>query len=194
MGRSVLILQCHPDPAGGHLCNALADAYAEGADAGGHRVARVEIAALDFPLLRNPAEFEAAPVPAPLQSAGDALLAAEHVVLVFPLWLGTMPALMKGFLEQLFRPGFAFDYDGPGFPKKRLSGRSARVIVTMGMPSLIYRWYFLAHGVMGLERSILRFAGFSPVRHTFFGMVGSASDERRKSWLEAARDLGLRAH
>ena len=50
MPKTVAILQGHPDPAGGHLCHALADAYAEGAAAAGHRVLRVEIAQLDVPV------------------------------------------------------------------------------------------------------------------------------------------------
>jgi putative NADPH-quinone reductase len=55
-------------------------------------------------------------------------------------WHGTMPALLKGFLEHIFRPGFAMEYRKDSFPKRLLAGRSARVIVTMGMPVLMYRW------------------------------------------------------
>ena len=80
---------------------------------------------------------------------------AEHLVLLFPLWLGDMPALVKGFLEQVARPGFAFKAEGSNpFAHKGLAGRSARVVVTMGMPALLYRWYFRAHSVKSLERNI----------------------------------------
>ena len=40
-GKRILILQGHPDPIGGHLCHTLAEAYAAGAAAGGHKVQTV---------------------------------------------------------------------------------------------------------------------------------------------------------
>lgn len=95
--------------------------------------------------------------------------------MIFPLWHGTMPALLKAFIEQVMRPGVALEYRKRGFPKGLLAGRSARLVVTMGMPALIYRWYFRAHGVHGLERSVLRFAGMTPVRKILLGMVDAAS-------------------
>lgn len=190
MGKSILIIQGHPDPHGGHLCHALAEAYARGARAGGHSVERVEVATLDFTLMRTQADFETGTMPHNLLPARDALLAANHVVLLFPLWLGTMPALLKAFLEQLMRPGFAFIQAGPGFPHKLLGGRSARVIVTMGMPALIYRWYFFAHGLLGLERNILDFVGIAPVRHSLFGLVDAATPKQRAHWLRQVEALG----
>ena len=186
----VAIIQGHPDPAGGHLCHALADAYAEGAAAAGHSVARIEIATLDFPLLRTQAEFEHGALPESLAPARDAILAARHIVIVFPLWLGTMPAVVKAFLEQVMRPGVAFAYQKSGLPKKLLAGRSARLVVTMGMPALAYRWYFFAHGLRGLERNILGFVGIKPIRESLFGMVHAASEAKRRKWLEQMRALG----
>ena len=115
---------------------------------------------------------------------------AEHLVIVFPLWLGTMPAVVKAFLEQIMRPGIAFDYRKQGFPKRKLAGRSARIAVTMGMPAFLYRWYFGGHGLRGLERSILRFAGIRPVRETLFGGVGNADEARRRRWLDRMRNYG----
>jgi putative NADPH-quinone reductase len=143
--RQILLVEGHPDPAGGRLCNALANAYAEGAEKGGHEVRRVRVAALDFPLLRTQTDWQHGVVPATLRQAQQDILWGQHLVLFFPLWLGDMPALLKGFLEQVARPGFAFHAEGGNpFKKKALVGRSARVVVTMGMPSLVYRWYFRA--------------------------------------------------
>ena len=100
-----------------------------------------------------------------------------------------MPALLKGFFEQVFRPGFAHRTDDRGW-QALLKGRSARIVVTMGMPALIYRWYFGAHGLKSLERSILAFVGIKPIRETLIGMMGSASERKRKAWLEKLRALG----
>ena len=195
MTSKILLIVGHPDPEPKRFCRALADSYAEGAKSAGHQIRRVDIASLDFPLLRSQDEFKADKVPAALKDAVDALTWSDHVVFVFPLWLGTMPALLKGFLEQVMRPGVAFAYPeaGGGWPKTILKGRSARLVVTMGMPGFVYRLWFLGHGIAGLRRNILGFVGIQPVRQTFYGLVEGVSDARRKAWLDEMRSLGAAA-
>jgi putative NADPH-quinone reductase len=192
MARRIVLIEGHPDSAGGHLMNALADAYAEGARQAGHDARRIAVARLDFPLLRTQAEFEKGALPPALTQARDDMRWAEHWVFFFPLWHGTMPALLKGFLEHIFRPGFAMDYGTKGgFPKRLLAGRSARIVVTMGMPVPLYRWYFGAFGVRGFERSMLRFAGIKPIRESFYGLT-FANEEKRTRWLAQLREHGHR--
>jgi len=196
MSRRILIIVGHPDGNPKRLCRALADSYAEGARSSGHQVQRIDIAELNFPLLRTTEEFQNGKVPSPLSGAAEKIIEAEHIVFVFPLWLGTMPALLKGFLEQVMRPGVAFAYpEGgkTGFAKTLLKGRSARVVVTMGMPAFFYRFWYFGHGIAGMRRNILNFVGISPVRETLFGMVDGAGDAKRQKWIEAMRSLGSRA-
>ncbi|MCG5233703.1 NAD(P)H-dependent oxidoreductase [Xanthobacter oligotrophicus] len=187
---TILIIQGHPDPGGGHLCHALADAYAAGAQAAGHTVLRVDVGRLDIPLLRTQHDFRHAPPLHALAATRAALVEAEHVALFFPLWLGGMPAVLKGFLEQLLRPGFAFDYVEGGGTRMLLEGRSARVVVTMGMPALIFRLWYLGAGISALTRNILGFVGFSPVRATVLGGVEAAGEARRRRWLDRMEALG----
>jgi putative NADPH-quinone reductase len=189
-GRRILIIQGHPDPRPVHYGHALADAYASEARSHGHEVRRVDVATLDFPLLRAMSDWDA-PLPAALAPAQEGIRWAEHLVLVFPLWLGTMPALLQGFLEQVLRPGFAsVSREGDRTKQRKgLSGKSARLIVTMGMPAFVYRWYYLAHGVKGLERNVLKLCGIEPVRETFIGMVEQGEKRRRRA-LERVRELG----
>ncbi len=193
MGARILILNGHPDTSRKGLCGALADAYAEGAESGGHTVERLDIGALRFDLLRSQAEFEKGTAPPDIAAAQEAIRRAEHLVVVFPLWLGDMPALLKGFFEQTLRPGFAFAYRPSGLPQKHLSGRSARIVVTMGMPALIYRWYFRAHGVKNLKRNILGFVGYGPVRDTIIGGVATAKPAAMARHFETMRSLGRAA-
>lgn len=191
MGKRIAIIQGHPDPTGRHLLHAMADAYAEGAVAGGHEVRCIEVAKLDFPLLRTQADFETGAMPPALAESQAHMRWADHWVVLFPLWHGTMPALFKGFLEQVFRPGFAMEYKKGGFPKRLLAGRSARIVVTMGMPALMYRWYFGAYGLRGFERSILSFAGIKPIRESLYGLT-FASDSKRAGWIGDMRKHGAR--
>lgn len=190
MSQRIAIIQGHPDPAGGHLDHALADAYARGAEGAGHEVVRIDVAGLDFPLLRTQADFEHGKPPPGVRAAQETLTAADHWVIVFPLWLGTTPALLKGFLEQVFRPGFAFSGEDEGMPRRLLKGRSARLVVTMGMPVLLYRTWFRAHGVKFLELSVLRLCGVKPVRTSLFGLVETRGDRVRERWLARMERLG----
>lgn len=195
MSRRILVVIGHPDPSPERLCRALASAYAEGAQRAGHVVRKIDLAALEFPLLRTTQEFEHGVVPDSLKEAAEAIAWAQHIVFVFPLWLGTMPAMLKAFLEQVMRPGVAFAYSdkGSGLPKTLLRGRSARLVVTMGMPAAVYRLWFLGHGLAGMRRSILKFAGIKPVRETLFGMIANASDAKRAGWMKQMQSLGERA-
>ena len=189
--KRILILQGHPDPAGGHLCHQLAQAYADSARAAGHTVETVEVARLDFPLLRTQADWEKGALPEVLKPAQDAIGRAEHLVLCFPLWLGDMPAVLKGFLEQVARPGFAFKAEGSNpFGQKGLAGRSARVVVTMGMPALLYRHFYRAHSLRSLERNILGFVGVAPVHATLIGLVDRLGEAGVAQWCTRLRRLG----
>ncbi len=193
MMRRIAIIQGHPDSAGNHLLHAMADAYAEGAAAAGHEVRRIEVAKLEFQLLRTQVEFETGIIPATLVRPQEDMRWAEHWLFLFPLWHGTMPALLKGFLEHIFRPGFAMEYKKAGFPKRLLAGRSARIVVTMGMPVLLYRWYFGAYGVRGFERSMLSFAGIRPIHENLYGLT-FADEKKRNRWIEDMRSYGTRGN
>lgn len=193
MGKHVLLVQGHPDSGERHLCHALEDAYADGALAAGHDIRRIRIATLDFPLLRSQQEWEHGALPPSLADAQEAIRWSEHLVFFFPLWLGDMPALLKGFLEQVARPGFAFSGERNAFTRKGLTGRSARVVVTMGMPAVVYRWYFRAHSIKSLERNILGFVGIAPVHESLVGMVGNMKQRDADKWFARMGKLGRMA-
>ena len=77
--------------------------------------------------------------------------------------------------------------------QKGLTGKSARVVVTMGMPAVVYRWYFRAHSVKSLERNILGFVGVAPVRETLVGMVDTLDAHAVETWRGRLRQLGVKA-
>ena len=183
--RHITVIDGHPDPSPSHLIHALADRYAYAAQAEGNEVRRVTLASVDFPLLRSSEDFYHAAAPPALEQAQRDIAWAEHLVFFFPLWHGTMPALFKAFVEQTFRPGFAMDYGGARrLPKKLFTGKSARIVMTMGMPAFIYRSYFGAYALKGFERSTLQMCGIGPIAETLIG--GAAPDAMKSApqWLE----------
>ena len=195
MFKRILLVQAHPDASHPHFGHALEANYAQGARDAGHTARQLVVATLDFPLLRSQQEWEEGSIPHSLKPAQDDIAWAEHIVVVFPIWLCDLPALLKGFLEQVARPGFAIIREKGGNPwgNKGLTGRSARVVVTMGVPAFVYRWYFRAHSVKSLERNILGFVGIAPVHETLIGLTGDMKPADAAKWLGKLERLGAGA-
>jgi putative NADPH-quinone reductase len=189
--RRVLVINAHPDPDPARLCSALSQAYAEGAEGAGFSVERVEIGAMDFAPIRSQREYEHDAPPAAIAASQASLARASHVVLVLPIWLGGPPSRLVAWLEQTLRPGFAREVEGPGkIGRAGLKGRSVRIIATMGMPALAYRFYFWGHGLANLRRAVLGFVGFAPIRTTLVGGAGAVKPDRARELLAQMRALG----
>jgi putative NADPH-quinone reductase len=176
----------------GTFCEALGEAYKRGAQAGGHQAELFLTASMAFDPVLHEGFAELQPLEPDLKAAHDAMLAADHLVIIFPLWLGTLPAILKGFLERVLQPELVVSSKQGKFVKV-LKGKSARVIVTMGMPGFVYRWWFGAHALKMLKRNILHFMGVRPVRSTVYGYVEGAGAGRRRQWLADVEAMGRRA-
>ena len=186
----VLVILGHPRR--GSLCEALADAYASGAESAGAEVRRLALTDFGFEqnvLVHSPRDQ---PLEPGIAEAVSLVGWADHLVFVFPTWWGTMPACLKGFLDRVLMPGFAFAdrEDGEGWDKL-LVGKSAHLLTTMDTPPWVYRWIYRAPGLNALSRATLGFCGISPVRSTIFGPIKTASDERRAAWIAEAHRAGL---
>ncbi len=187
----MLLLVAHPRSAS--LCGALADAYAEGARCAGTDLRRCDLAALHFESNVTAISPRDQPCEDDIQRAMQAIAWANHLVIVFPTWWGTMPALLKGFLDRVMMPGFAFAEraDGEGW-ERLLAGRSAHLLTTMDTPPWVYRWIYGAPGLNGLAKATLGFCGIAPVRRTIFGPVKGSSQAVRGRWIAQARQEGAR--
>jgi putative NADPH-quinone reductase len=181
--RKILIINAHPDPRPSRLAAGLADAYARGATRGGHEVRRIDLGALEFPPIVTGEEFQEPPPPA-IRAAQEAVTWSNHITIVFPLWLGMPPALMKSFFEQLCRYEFAFDASH----KPMLQGRTARFIVTMIIPNFVF-WLLFSKGCKGFARGALWASGIKPTRILPLGNVLKAAKE---PWLTRVEELGAR--
>ncbi|MCB2079025.1 MAG: NAD(P)H-dependent oxidoreductase [Novosphingobium sp.] len=187
----ILIIDGHPHAEPEHFIHGAADAYARGAKSG-HEVRRIDVASLYFPVLRSPDEWESGQVPPDIAEAQSDVSWADHIVFLYPLWLGDVPALLKAFLEQVVRPGFALRYNDKGFPEKLLKGKTARIIVSTGMPAPVYTLFYRAHSVRSFERNILSFVGIRPLGHTVIGAI-EADEAARLRWLAKIEQMGQRA-
>jgi len=189
----IFLLDGHPDPSPERFCAALTDAYAGGARRSGHEVRRFDLGSMDFPMLRSKEDFESGPVAEDAARVQDAIRWANHIVIIHPMWMGNQPAMLRALFEQVFRYGFALTQPEDKKSNQLLKGKSAHVVMTMGMTSFVYRWYFGAHGLRALEKSLLGFSGVAPIRHTLVGAVDEMSDRKRRRWLRRMSDAGSRA-
>jgi len=187
--KKVLIIQGNPDSSS--FCHALAKAYQKGALDANAEVKEINIREIEFnPNLpfgyKNKIELE----PGLIESQ-ELILWADHLVFVYPTWWGTMPALLKGFIDRVFLPGFAFQYRKDSvWWDKLLKGKSARLIVTMDTPPWYYCLIYGRPGHNAMKKSILEFCGIKPVKISSIGPVKNSKESKRKTWLNTVQKLG----
>jgi putative NADPH-quinone reductase len=188
---TILLIDGHPHATS--LGKALADEYASGAIAAGARVERLDLRELEFDLVLRGGYAREQQLEPDLLRARSMIERASHVAWQFPLWWAAPPALVKGFVDRLFLPGWAFEYQQRNaLPKRLLAGRSARLTVTMDSP---WWWYALAykrsiHGAFA--NATLSFVGFSPVKIRTIHGVRAMSERDRRALLASMREDGAK--
>ena len=189
MTRRILIIQGHP--ARQSFCEALAKEYERGARESGHAVAILSVRDLDFDPVLHEGYRVVQPLEADLRMAWEEIVAADHIVVVFPTWWGGMPALLKGFIDRVFLPGFAFRYrQGSPWWDKLLTGKSAHIIATMDTPPWYFRIFYRDAGINQLRRTILQYCGIRPVAVTRIGRVKDTPDAWKQAWLSRVGRFG----
>ncbi|MDH0289506.1 NAD(P)H-dependent oxidoreductase [Pseudomonas sp. GD04087] len=186
--KRILLILGHPS--GDSFCAALAERYREAASGAGHEVRLLCLGELAFdPLLRHGYNGAQALEPDLLQ-AQQAIAWADHLALVFPVWWGGVPALLKGFLDRVLLPGFAFRYrKGSPFPEKLLKGRTAHLLVTMDTPPWYFRWLQRMPALQQMRRATLEFCGIRPTHTLMLGPLLHSPPQRRESWLRQVQAL-----
>lgn len=187
--KNILVILGHPDE--DSFCNALAQAYVDGAKQTGATVTLLRLSKLSFdPILRHGYRMEQ-PLEPDLQRAQQLVKDADHLVWVYPNWWATVPALLKGFIDRVFLPNFAFAYPSQGsIPKKLLGGKTARLIVTADSPKWYYHLLVGAPGHKMMKTGVLEFSGVRPVKITGIASVRSLSKQARNQWKNKVTQLG----
>ena len=182
MGSRIVIIQGQTVPTGGHLCHALADSYARGAAAAGQEIRRIDDAHLEVPILRTQDDFENSTPVASIRAAQEDIQWAQRLMIIHPLCHSGIPALLWALFEQTFRYGFFAERSTPEkrWPKRPLRGRSAHIVITMGMPALFYRWDMHLHGLKMFTGGVLWWSGITPARSTLIGSIGNLTDAKAK--------------
>ncbi len=187
--KKIVIINGHPDEESYNF--GLAAAYKKGAERAGATVIDIIIKDLTFnPNLqfgyRKRTELEP-----DLLIAQEKITWADHIVWIYPVWWGSMPAILKGFIDRVFLPGFAYQKrENSVWWDKLLKGKSARIISTLDQPKWYYWLIYRRPSYNAMKKLTLEFCGISPVRTTTIGPIRLSKAEFRETWLNKVERLG----
>lgn len=191
MSKNLLVVLGHPKP--GSLCDHLADVYAENARKAGHSVEVLKLGEMNFdPVFRySYREMDQQPFEPELERSQKLISESSHLVFIYPSWWASMPGLLKGWIDRVFLPGFAFKYQEKSpLPAKLLRGKSARLILTMDAPSFWFKFANGSPGVKLLKNGTLQFCGVKPVKVTILDKIRGSKPERLQKLIEKVANLG----
>jgi NAD(P)H dehydrogenase (quinone) len=190
MAKKIFIFVGNPDSES--FSASLAQSYAEGARASGHEVRITKLGDMKFdPILHKGYKVIQAFEPDLVKFQEDVKW-CEHFVSIFPIWWSDMPALMKGLVDRVWMPGFAFHFRKNHMGWVRLlKGRSARIIVTSDSHPLLL-WILFGGNINNWVRGVLRFSGFAPVRKTWISGIKKMGPESLAKYIQKVNRLGRR--
>ncbi|MBF4561577.1 NAD(P)H-dependent oxidoreductase [Microbacterium sp. VKM Ac-2870] len=192
MTRRLLVIVGTPVP--DTLTHALAEGYASSARAAGAEVRMIDLAhdpIPDHPRTRNQLRAPRAgrtddlPLdPDVARYVGD-LFWADHIAIFHPQWWGTVPAALKAFIDRVFLSNATFRYrERSALSDRLLTGRTARIIMTMDSPRLWNRLVYRGAAEASLSRATLGYCGVRTVGITRFTPVRFSDDTARRGWIE----------
>ena len=187
--KKILIINGHPDKES--FNSALVEAYKKGALSANADVKEIHVRDLKFnPNLqfgyRRRKDLEP-----DLLKAQEQILWVDHLVWVYPVWWGSLPAILKGFIDRVFLPGFAFrKRENSVWWDKLLKNKTDRIISTMDQPNWYYWLVYGQPSHNAMKKLTLEFSGIAPVKITSIGPIRLSKESYRKNWLEKIEKLG----
>ncbi|MDR0228456.1 MAG: NAD(P)H-dependent oxidoreductase [Flavobacteriaceae bacterium] len=187
--KKIVVINGHPNAESFNF--GIAQAYVKGAKASGAEVRELVIANMTFnPNLQYGYQKRMELEP-DLLAAFEDIKWADHLVWVHPVWWGGLPALLKGFIDRLFLPGFTYQYRPNSMLwDKLLKGKTAHIITSLDQPGWYYRLMYGRPSVNQLKKSTLEFCGVSPVKVTYIGIIKDSKESQRVKWLQQVERLG----
>lgn len=181
------VLVINANPKDNSFCKSLANNYAATA-ALAHEVKQVHISDMRFEISLDQGYDEPVALEPDLLRFKALIEWSEHIVIVSPVWWGTLPAKFKGAIDRVFLPNFAFKYHPDKLsPQKLLTGRSSELFITLDTPPLFYKYIKGNVIYKQLKSAILDFSGIENRAAAYFGPVRGSSEKQRGRWLEKVK-------
>jgi putative NADPH-quinone reductase len=194
VAKKILVLDGHPSAFSYTAC--LADEYVINAEKGGFEVKTLNVRDLEFdPNLKWGYTRKQALEP-DLEKAQELLLWCEHLVIFTPVWWFSLPAILKGFVDRVLLPDFAFKTKriaGKRKLIKLLKGRTATAFYTFGGPKVDLKEAFVDPLKTQLKNGILNFVGFSNIKtYPLYKTLGIENVKAREKFIETVAKIAKR--
>ena len=187
--KKTLIINGHPDKKS--YCYALHEAYKKGALEHNITIKEIYVTNLDFDINLAFGYRKRTMLEPDLLEAQEKIKWAEHIVWIYPVWWGSYPAILKGFIDRVFLPGFAFQKrENSVWWDKYLTNKTARIISTLDQPNWYYKLIYRQPSHYSLKKLTLNFVGIKKVKATTIGPIRLSKDSFRKNWLKKVEKLG----
>lgn len=187
--KNILIIHAHPDKESFNF--ALGDAYKKGASKTNATIEEIALRDLKFNLNLQFGYRKRTELEPDLIAAQEKIKKADHIVLIYPVWWGSTPALLKGFFDRIFLPGFAYQKrENSLWWDKLLKGKTARIISTLDQPAWYYRLFYFRPSYQAVKRMTFQFIGVQKVKATTIGPIRLSKDKFRENWLKKIEKLG----
>lgn len=184
------ILLINGNPKQSSLCHSLCDHYETSANTHGN-VRRYNLSAMDFNADLTFGYDHILTLEPCLQDFTDALLWADHIVMIAPIWWGGIPSKLKGLLDRTFLPGTTFKFEGDNpFPTPLLKGKTGRIVLTMDTPHELLQQQ-AQPVLLQLGRYTLEYCGVKLNGVNLFGSVIASDIKQKADWFETIKRLGL---
>ncbi|MCB9813910.1 NAD(P)H-dependent oxidoreductase [Candidatus Nomurabacteria bacterium] len=186
--KNIVVICGHPDP--DTFTGAILDHYQVAAEDAGHHVVRFNLGHMNFDPILHKGYKEIQQLEPDLVALQDAIREADHVVIGYPNWWCTMPAILKGLFDRIWLPGFAFNFNKETKKiEQHLKGKTARVYVLSGSHSPFKTWWKFGDYTNEIQYGILEFAGIS-TQVTTFGPCERIEDSVRNGWIKEVESHG----
>jgi len=187
--KKILLINGHPDAESFNF--ALVAAYKKGLAETGAEIQEITIKDLNFNLNLSYGYRKRTELEPDLLAAQEKIKWANHLVWFYPVWWGSYPAIMKGFIDRVFLPGFAFKKrENSVWWDKLLQNKSAHIIATLDQPAWYYWLVYLQPSTNALKKLTLQFCGIHPVKVTSIGPIRLSKESYRNNWLSKIEKFG----
>jgi NAD(P)H dehydrogenase (quinone) len=184
-----LIISAHPSSIG--FAKRIATTYAEEKRKNGHTAALIDLYAPehkeDYLRFETMADLKQAT----LDKYQEEIKKCDELVLCFPTWWYSEPAVLKNWIDTHFSAGFAYHFTKIGVPLGHLKGRTLRIFTTTGGPSWVYKFRILPF--LPSLRLTLRQCGLRTTSTKIFGPKRHPNEVRDAQWLEEVRTIARAA-
>jgi putative NADPH-quinone reductase len=169
MKKNVLLILGHSNE--DSFCSSVSDIYLEKlSNLKNINLKFISLAKIKFDPILHKGYREIQELEPDLKSAQKDILWANHIIFIYPIWWMNMPAILKGFCDRIFLPGFAFRYI-KGIPFGLLKDKTAEIIVSCGGPKIFYKFFSGKIAIKVLKNNILKFCGIKTKKITIYSGI-----------------------